>query len=247
MSNTFPDPVVPTRRELARIFRDVQEETRILLRANWTCCSTCGHNDLAKLAVEENALGWAFYHVQASENATKNGWVYLHYASPRDNGDATDEPHLTALAHVLVAALQRRGLFVRWSGSGGNTITLAVNGQSFDLLAPGAVDRDGLEGTAHPLDAEDFDTCEWFVHAWEEVESLDPDQRWHGILVGPDGESHVANSGATEDEVVEGLREVWLDMLEELDDAEEREHAEASVCDVEGCEAHAPAPTDIEA
>jgi hypothetical protein len=173
--------------------------------------------------------------------------VYLHYATSRDNGDATDEPHLTALAHVLVAALQRRGLFVRWSGSGGNTITVAVNGQSFDLLAPGAIDRDGLEGTGHPLDAETFDACEWFVHAWEEVESLDPDQRWRGILVGPDGESHVADSGATEDEVVNTLREVWLDTLEQLDDAEEREHAEASVCDMAGREAHAPIPTDIEA
>lgn len=247
MSTPFPDPVVPTRRELARIFRDVQEETRILLRANWTCCPTCGHRDLEKLASEQGALGWAFYHVQATSHAPKSNWVYLHYATTRDNGDASDEPFRAALAHVLVAALQRRGLFVRWSGDGGNTITIAVDGQSFDLLAPGAIDRDGLEGTAHPLDTDDFDACEWFIHAWEEVESLDPDQRWRGVLVGPDGESRVTDSGPTEGDVVETLREVWLDILAELDDAEEREHAEASVCDKEGCEAHAPAPTNIEA
>ncbi len=247
MSTPFPDPVVPTRRDLARIFRDVQEETRILLRAEWTCCPTCGHRDLEKLASEQGALGWAFYHVQATDHAPKSNWVYLHYATTRDNGDASDEPFRAALAHVLVAALQRRGLFVRWSGDGGHTITVAVDGQSFNLLAPGAVDRDGLEGTAHPLDGDDFDTSEWFVHAWEEVESLDPAQRWCGILVGPNGESHVNGSGATEDEVVSTLREVWLDILEDMDDEAWEEHAKQTVCDVEGCEAHASTPTDIEA
>jgi hypothetical protein len=246
VSNTFPDPVVPTRRELARVFRAVQEETRILMRASWTCCASCGHSDLAKLA-DEDTLGWAFYHMQAAAHACDSGWVYLHYATSRDDGDASDEPFQAALAHVLVAALQRRGLFVRWSGDGGNTITVAVNGQSFDLLAPGAIDRDGLDGTAHPLDAETFDACEWFVYAWEEVESLDPEHRWKGILVGPDGESRVTDSGTTEDEVVNTLREVWLDILEQLDDAQEREHAEASVCDTAGCEGPAPIPTDIEA
>lgn len=108
-------------------------------RMNFTCCSTCGHGEIA----DERTAGehsYVFFHQQDSERLCEpEASLYLAFgffdSHPKfdtqpleryKSGDKSVGPALTQLSNdldtavggVVVDALKRNGLDVSWSGSG---------------------------------------------------------------------------------------------------------------------------------
>ncbi|MBB5712244.1 DUF6891 domain-containing protein [Sphingomonas xinjiangensis] len=135
------DPVV-VRREAPRILRDVLaeharaeaswpavtdcdrldtafaalEQDGIIARQNFTCCMTCGSNEIWEevQAAKDAGLpahGYTFYHFQDTDAAVEGSGVYLAYGACEDG-----EGPALQVANDVVAALQAQGLHPDWDG-----------------------------------------------------------------------------------------------------------------------------------
>ena len=189
-------PVVPTRRELARIFRAVEVEADVVLRENYLCCSSCAQ---AALDREHPDRDVALYHAQNTHTAAATGVLYLHFV-----GVGGDEERTRDLGNRLADALEAHGLFVQWDGSPEQTIMLAVERLSFDLRGLGFVlahytPEERLLGAE---EGEEDDGAPWSVFHWEEPEAGDPAQRWRALLVNPDLDGEQVFVGETADEAL---------------------------------------------
>lgn len=128
------DPCLPTRRDLARAFREIEAATGLVMREDFLCCSSCAGDRLDREAAEaDRPPRYAFYHAQDTEAAAATGVLYVGYAG-------MDDADTTAVGHVLCEALVGRGYFVRWDGSPDTRLAVAVQGASFrqDRAAPSA-------------------------------------------------------------------------------------------------------------
>ena len=120
------DAHLPTRRDLAHTFREIEASTGLLMRDDFMCCSSCAGDRLDREAAEaDRPPRYAFWHAQDTEAAVATDVLYIGYAG-------MDDADTTAVGHVLVAALTGRGYFVRWDGSPDTRLAIAVCGVSFD-------------------------------------------------------------------------------------------------------------------
>jgi hypothetical protein len=195
-------PVVPTRRDLARIFRAVEVEADVVLRENYLCCSSCAQAALDRDHPDRDV---AFYHAQNTDTAAATGVLYLHFAAAGD-----DEERTRDLGNRLADALESHGLFLQWDGSPHQTIMLAVERLSFDVRGLGFAlahytPEEHLLGPADREDGEggeEDDGAPWAVFVWQEPEAGDPAQRWRALLANPDLDGEQAFVGETADEAL---------------------------------------------
>jgi hypothetical protein len=99
----------------------------IVCRQNFSCCGNCGVAEIGgELKAEREAgldvRGYAFYHRQDTEAASRGSGVYLNYGAVK-YGEA-------ALLHIgqeIVAALERHGLETRWNGKASTRIGIDLD------------------------------------------------------------------------------------------------------------------------
>jgi len=97
----------------------------ILARQHYSCCGTCGSNDI-RLEMGEltAARGFTFFHIQDTEHAVGGEALYLSYgAVTADRSDAV------AIGQEVVATLNRHGLRPSWDGRHVNRIGLPLTWQ----------------------------------------------------------------------------------------------------------------------
>ena len=118
--------MTPTMTELTRIFERVQAQTGVQMRANFTCCQSCGHAALG------DHPRYAFYHQQDAQSAAHSGRLYVAFSCESESDTAT--------AEAVVAGLREAGCAVEWNGSARHRFSVQVEGTSFE--PPEAVDAD---------------------------------------------------------------------------------------------------------
>ncbi|UYY57782.1 DUF6891 domain-containing protein [Sphingomonas sp. S2-65] len=92
------------------------EHDGIIARQNFTCCMTCGSNEIWEevQAARDAGLpahGYAFYHFQDTDAAVEGHGVYLAYGACEEG-----EAPALQVANDIVAALQAQGLSPAWGG-----------------------------------------------------------------------------------------------------------------------------------
>ena len=105
---TWPIPTDNDR--LDRAFASL-EATGIVARQHFTCCQTCGFNEIAD-ELTPSARGFTFFHMQDTEGAVNGRGLYLAYDSTTNaRGDQLK------IAQEIVAALEKEGLTPQWDGT----------------------------------------------------------------------------------------------------------------------------------
>jgi hypothetical protein len=97
----------------------------IMARHHWTCCNTCGRaaipDEFARLCGFWGLtpiIGYTFYHVQSSENATDGDGIWLNYGTTTvaDTEEQEVERSL-AVARRVCDVLRKHGLQTSWDGT----------------------------------------------------------------------------------------------------------------------------------
>lgn len=88
----------------------------IVARQHFTCCQTCGHYEIwdeirQTEEIGQTVRGYVFYHMQDTESAYQDGFLYLAYGSTERTAEAMQK-----IGHEIVTALQDAGLIVSWNG-----------------------------------------------------------------------------------------------------------------------------------
>ena len=86
----------------------------IVARANFMCCSTCGHTEI-DVEAGDGARGYVFFHQQDTEHAAEGDGVYLAFG-------AFEDSDITAVGREVVAALTAANLPTEWDGTAGQRI-----------------------------------------------------------------------------------------------------------------------------
>jgi hypothetical protein len=112
---TWPERTDPDR--LAEAFAAV-EAHGIVARADFTCCGSCGHAEIANEMGPES-LGYVFFHHQSTDAVVAQGRLWLQYGAsgPQRDQDAV-------IGHRIVDALTGAGLPVEWNGDGRSAIVV---------------------------------------------------------------------------------------------------------------------------
>jgi hypothetical protein len=103
------------------------ERAGIVARQDFSCCGTCGAGEIwgemEKVGRQGvDVRGYAFYHMQDTENAVEGSGLYLNYGAVHEGKDAA-----LAVAREIVAAIQHRGLNVVWDGSWRNRVFIEMD------------------------------------------------------------------------------------------------------------------------
>ena len=119
-------PAVTDYDRLRTAFRALERDA-IVARENFTCCQTCGSDEI-RGEVEKfkggPAKGYAFFHQQDTERAVTSGGLYLAYGATADSEAAALD-----VARRIVKAFEDAGLAVEWDGSWNRRILVKLNWQ----------------------------------------------------------------------------------------------------------------------
>jgi hypothetical protein len=93
------------------------ESRGVLARQDFSCCQTCGANEIrdAMKAEERKGLqvrGYTFFHEQNTESAVEGRGLYLSYGSVSDEEEAA-----LGIAKEVVDTLSKHGLTTEWDGT----------------------------------------------------------------------------------------------------------------------------------
>lgn len=103
------------------------EASGIIARQNFTCCMTCGSNEIweevqATIDAGLPAHGYAFYHAQDADSAVEGCGLYLAYGACGDG-----EAAALVVGHEIVRQLEAQGLAPEWNGSWEQRIRLPLD------------------------------------------------------------------------------------------------------------------------
>jgi len=91
----------------------VLEREGIVARQDYSCCQTCGHNNIQReLAQNSGVRGYVFFHHHDTEMALAGHGLMLSYSAMRDN-----EREQVQVGQRIVFALRDAGLETAWSGN----------------------------------------------------------------------------------------------------------------------------------
>jgi len=97
----------------------------ILARQHYSCCGTCGSNDIRiEMGRATAARGFTFFHIQDTEHAVGGEFLYLSYGSA-----TADRSDAVAIGREVVDTLSRHGLRPSWDGRHVNRIGLPLTWQ----------------------------------------------------------------------------------------------------------------------
>ncbi|GHH28901.1 DUF6891 domain-containing protein [Lentzea cavernae] len=102
---------------LTRAFGALQE-SGITARENFTCCRTCGQDEIGAEAAPD-ARGYVYFHSQCTEAAAAGHGLRLLFGGFDGSADTT-----TAVGQEVVTALEAAGLQVEWNRDPGRAIAV---------------------------------------------------------------------------------------------------------------------------
>ncbi|MFJ6140648.1 DUF6891 domain-containing protein [Kitasatospora sp. NPDC092286] len=104
---------------------DALEEQDIVAAMDFTCCGSCGYEEIGGEA-DEDSRGFVFFHQQDTEAAAAGHGLTLRYGGFRTTEEPTalSERRTAEIGREVVAALEAVGLPVEWDGSPSNAITV---------------------------------------------------------------------------------------------------------------------------
>lgn len=110
---TWPERTDPDRLDEAF---GALEKGGIVSRADFTCCGSCGHTEIAS-EVGPDSLGYVFFHHQSTDAVVAQGRLWLHYGAcgPERDRDAV-------IGRRIVGTLTDAGLPVEWNGESSSAI-----------------------------------------------------------------------------------------------------------------------------
>ncbi|KAL4881769.1 hypothetical protein BJY04DRAFT_188092 [Aspergillus karnatakaensis] len=106
--------------KLQRAF-DSLERRGIVARMNWSCCRTCGRDEMDGERDDES-LGYVFFHEQSTE-ALANGREDVALVFGRFVGSKI---RVTEIGRIVVRVIRRTGFSVRWNGDAERAIVVTV-------------------------------------------------------------------------------------------------------------------------
>jgi len=108
-------PAVSGVDRLYRAFEDIAS-FGILVRHDFSCCSTCGHHEMLDLLREElrrrPVRGYAFYDLQSMEEMIEHGNGHVYYYAVERTTEMVEE-----VGSLVFAALLANGLAPEWPGN----------------------------------------------------------------------------------------------------------------------------------
>jgi hypothetical protein len=96
------------------------EAQGIVTRANFACCTSCGHRQIRDERAPDST-GYVFFDAQSTDSAVESGALWVHFGAYRPE----QERATAAIGQKAVTALAAAGLPVTWNGSGDTTIKVA--------------------------------------------------------------------------------------------------------------------------
>jgi hypothetical protein len=100
------------------------EARGVLARMDFTCCSSCGHYEVAdEVTPGTSPDGYAFFHQQDTEAMLTGRGVHLAYGSFKGDDDAS----AAAVARTLVEVLETAGLEPEWDGSANSRVLVPLH------------------------------------------------------------------------------------------------------------------------
>ncbi|AUY52030.1 hypothetical protein [Streptomyces sp. CB01881] len=104
---------------------DALEEQGIVAAMDFTCCASCGYDEIGGEA-EEDSRGFVFFHQQDTEGAAAGRGLMLRYGGFRAEGESKEsaERRTVEIGREVVSALEAAGLPVEWDGSPGKAIAV---------------------------------------------------------------------------------------------------------------------------
>lgn len=112
---------------LDRAFENL-EESGVVARQNFSCCTNCGSTEIWDEAEGGNFDGYVFYHQQDTDGAIEGRELYLSYGSlQREENEEKWAATTLAIANRIVDALQTAGLQPSWNGTIQQKIFLPID------------------------------------------------------------------------------------------------------------------------
>lgn len=204
-------PCLPTRRDVARAFREIEAATGLMLREDFLCCSSCARDRLDREAAEASRPSqYGFYHAQDTEAAAATGVLYIGFQG-EDFPDDPDLPNTAEIGRLLQREFVRRGWFVQWDRSPHTRIAVAVSGPSFQRLEVETVVME-CDFEESPVPGSEG----WYVMVWHEPEAALADRRWCALLATPYDSGEAAYHAPTREEVLAAATEGYPAALDNL-------------------------------
>ncbi|CAH6418160.1 Hypothetical protein HVR_LOCUS35 [uncultured virus] len=96
---------------------EILESEHIICRQNWTCCRSCGLNDI-EYELTPESKGFTFFHIQDAMFVDKNG-LYLTYDSvgTKNETEEIGQENQRLIGQDIVKILRSVGLTTEWNGS----------------------------------------------------------------------------------------------------------------------------------
>ena len=119
-----------TKKDLNNAFKELRSRG-FIAEQNFWCCQTCGCTAVGQLVDEDGKLlkngrqmeGYVFYHRQDTEGLRKDGECYLAWGSLENN---TSTYKTKAIGQQIVKVLKAHSIKVKWDGSTGKRIHIAI-------------------------------------------------------------------------------------------------------------------------
>jgi hypothetical protein len=101
---------------LTKALEDLENQG-IVSRQNFSCCGTCGADEIIDEMEEaktkgKKVRGYAFFHEQDTEHAVEGKGLYLSYGSIRRNPLSE-----IIIGYQVVKTIRRHGLITKWNGN----------------------------------------------------------------------------------------------------------------------------------
>ncbi|KAJ0423522.1 hypothetical protein BJY00DRAFT_310178 [Aspergillus carlsbadensis] len=114
---SWPRDELTISERIAKAFSSLERNHGILARMNFTCCTTCGIDEVSEDR-DDDTCGYVFFHEQDMEGVAMNGGeLSLVFGS-----FTRSERKNCAVGEVIVRSLRRAGVRVEWEGDAGKRI-----------------------------------------------------------------------------------------------------------------------------
>ncbi len=104
----------------------------ITVREYFTCCNTCGFNDIRNYKKDDD-IGFCFYHYQAAESASETGELHLnwgHFTDQEYTSDPLVRPYLVVV-NIITQEILSLNMTYEWDGDNNSKIVLTNLDKSY--------------------------------------------------------------------------------------------------------------------
>ncbi|KAM5353030.1 hypothetical protein ACJZ2D_017096 [Fusarium nematophilum] len=149
-----PEPTISDK--LAKAFSSLERNHKILARMNFTCCQTCGVEEISEDR-DEDSRGYVFFHEQDTKCVISGRDLLLAFGSFTKSEKKTRD-----VGDIIVRSLRRAGLRVEWKQDTGSRIIVRCaewrrrfeEGEDMEDVGDDDFDSDCMSGSESELEPE---------------------------------------------------------------------------------------------